>query len=114
MLAHAVGFIMSIVAFVVWLPQATLVLKNRKAPAMLAGVSIWTQILALFNALGWGLYAVLTGALWSGAPGIVNGPLAIMTIILLVRARRTLVTEHVHLPIEITHDMLEPEDEAVA
>lgn len=42
----------------------------------------------LVNATGWALYGVLTGAFWVGAPGIVNGPLAILSIVLVLRSRR--------------------------
>lgn len=85
---NALGFAMSVISFVLWLPQARLVWKNRRDPHALAGVSVVTQWLVLTNAIGWALYGVLTGAFWVGAPGIVNGPLAVMTTILVRHSRR--------------------------
>ncbi|WP_314503688.1 hypothetical protein [uncultured Microbacterium sp.] len=53
-------------------------------------MSTSSQLLLLMNACLWGAYAVGTGSLWVGAPGLVNGPLAIVTIVLLRHARREL------------------------
>ena len=51
-------------------------------------MSISSQVLLLTNASLWGAYAVVTGSLWVGAPGLVNAPVAILTIVILRRARR--------------------------
>src|SRR4051794_25297760 len=74
-------------SFVLWWPQAALVWRCREHSEELKGVSISSQLLLLANACLWGAYAVGTGSLWVGAPGLVNGPLAIVTIVLLKRAR---------------------------
>lgn len=78
---------MALISFVLWLPQARLIWKNRKNAEALQGVSRGTQLLVLVNATGWGLYAYLTEAFWVGAPGLINGPLAVYTLIILQRAR---------------------------
>lgn len=82
------GFIASVISFVLWWPQAALVWRCRKHGEQLRGVSTSSQVLLLMNACLWGAYAVGTGSLWVGAPGLVNGPLAIVTVVLLRRSRR--------------------------
>ena len=82
------GFIASVISFVLWWPQAALVWRCRTHREQLRGVSTSSQALLLMNACLWGAYAVGTGSLWVGAPGLVNGPLAIVTIVLLRRSRR--------------------------
>lgn len=85
-----VGLIASLVSFVLWWPQAALVWRCRRRGEQLTGVSTSSQLLLLMNAGLWGAYAVVTGSLWVGAPGLINGPLAITTIVLLRRARHEL------------------------
>ena len=82
------GFIASVVSFVLWWPQAALVWRCRQHGEQLRGVSTPSQVLLLMNACLWGAYALGTGSLWVGAPGLVNGPLAIVTVVLLRRSRR--------------------------
>src|SRR6478735_2164957 len=84
------GFIASLMSFVLWWPQAALVWRCRRQGEQLTGVSTSSQLLLLMNACLWGAYAVVTGSLWVGAPGLINGPLAIVTIVLLRRARQQL------------------------
>jgi len=84
------GFTASVMSFVLWWPQAALVWRCRKRGEQLRGVSTSSQLLLLTNACLWGAYAVGTGSLWVGAPGLVNGPLAIITIVLLRQARQRL------------------------
>lgn len=83
-----VGFIASVVSFVLWWPQAALVWRCRGGGEQLSAVSMSSQSLLLINAALWGAYAIGTGSLWVGAPGVINGPLAILTIVLLRRARQ--------------------------
>lgn len=85
--AQMVGFAASIIAFVLFAPQACHTWRVRNIPIALAGVSTGTQWLLLCNAVLWGVYAVLTGAFWVGAPGLVNGPLAVVTLALIYRGR---------------------------
>ena len=87
-LVDSLGFTASIVSFVLWWPQAVRVWHCRDSVAHLSGVSISSQLLLLTNAALWGVYAVVTGSLWVGAPGLVNAPLAVVTVVILRRARR--------------------------
>lgn len=89
---EVLGFAASVVSFVLWWPQAVRVWQCRRSVEHLSGVSISSQVLLLTNATLWGAYAIVTGSLWVGAPGMVNAPLAILTIVVLQRARRA------HLP----------------
>lgn len=87
LLTEGVGFLASAVSFVLWWPQAARVWRHRHDRGQLGGVSISTQVLLLVNASLWGVYAVFTGSFWVGAPGLVNAPLALLTIALLRRSR---------------------------
>ena len=87
LLTEAIGFVASVVSLVLWWPQAARVWRHRHDGGQLGGVSISTQVLLLVNAALWGAYAVATGSFWVGAPGLVNVPLALLTITLLRRAR---------------------------
>ena len=86
-LASWVGMIGTVLAFLLFLPQAQHTWANRARPERLRGISLASQGCIIANALVWGFYAVLTDAFWTGAPGIINAPLAICTILLLLRGR---------------------------
>ena len=88
MLVSVIGMFASVISFVLWIPQATLVWRERNNPIALIGVSPVTQILVLCNATLWGVYAILTSAFWAGAPGIINAPLAASTLVILYRGRK--------------------------
>jgi uncharacterized protein with PQ loop repeat len=85
---ETLGFTASVVSFVLWWPQAVRVWRCRRRGESLSGVSLSSQVLLLLNASLWGAYAVLTESLWVGAPGLINAPLAMVTIVVLARARR--------------------------
>ena len=85
--ADLAGFTGSVVSLVVWWPQALLVWQSRSDPHRLRGVSVTTQVLLFLNAVLWGAYAVATQSLWVGAPGLVNAPLALLTIAVTRRSR---------------------------
>ena len=87
LLTNVVGAAASLISFALWVPQARLTWMNRHDPAALAGVSAMTSWLILVNGVLWLVYAGLTGAFWSGAPGLVNIPLAVSTLVLLRRGR---------------------------
>ena len=89
MTTNLIGAIASVISFVLWLPQARTTYLHRHDPSALSGLSRGTFMLVLANALLWGLYAVLTKALWVGAPGLINGPLALWTLWLIHRANRS-------------------------
>lgn len=83
-----VGFLASVTAFVLFLPQALLTWRRRGDVEALRGVALGTQVVLLANAGLWGLYGVLTEAFWVAAPGLLNAPLAVLTIALVLRSRR--------------------------
>lgn len=80
-----IGFSAAIVSFVIFLPQALSTWKNRNDYSVLKVISPWTQYMILINATLWGVYAVITNAFWVGAPGLINAPLALLTIYFLSR-----------------------------
>lgn len=85
---NIVGFTAAVISFIIWLPQARSTWRYRNDPAALAVASLGTQLLVLLNATVWWVYAIGTEAYWSGAPGAVNLPLALLSIALILRARR--------------------------
>lgn len=85
---ETIGLLAAVISFTIFLPQALRTWRVRRDPIALAGISTGTQWLILSNAVLWGAYAVLTQAFWVGAPGLLNGPLAIATIFLVHRATR--------------------------
>lgn len=88
MLINILGFLASVISFALWIPQAKITWENRNIPEKLAGISKGTQMLVIANATIWALYSILTEAYWTGAPGIVNLPLAVATLVLIRRAER--------------------------
>lgn len=83
-LLGALGFLLS---FTLWLPQARRIWQTRHDAAAMRVVSLATYAMVLVNAIVWAAYGFLTGAFWAGAPGLANGPLAVMVIVLTLRAR---------------------------
>lgn len=92
MLEHLIGSAASVIAFALFLPQARATWRNRHNAAALRAVSLGTQWLVVTNALLWFAYGAVTQAFWIAAPGFVNLPLAMVSITLISRARRTAVT----------------------
>jgi uncharacterized protein with PQ loop repeat len=86
---ETLGFTASVVSFVLWWPQAVRVWRCRRRGDSLDGVSLSSQVLLLLNATLWGAYGLVTESLWVGAPGLINAPLAVVTIVVLHRARRS-------------------------
>lgn len=87
-MVDVIGFAASVTAFVLFLPQAALTWRARHNPAALRGVSVGTQLTLLLNAILWGVYGVSTNAYWVAAPGLINGPLAVLTLWLVMRPQR--------------------------
>lgn len=85
---NALGIMASIIAFLLFVPQAMRAWDARNQPAAMSAVSIGTQVLLLTNAIVWALYGLGTHAFWVAAPGIVNGPLALVVMSLVIRSRR--------------------------
>ncbi len=82
---EALGMMASLTSFLLWLPQGARVWKHRHDPSQLGGIAMSTQVISLAGNLLWGVYAMLIGSFWLGAPAVVNGPIAIGTILVLRR-----------------------------
>lgn len=93
MLINFLGLTASVISFILWLPQARVTWLSRKDPEKLRGISIGTQLLVMLNATIWAVYAVLANSLWVGVPGLVNFPLALITVIIVLKATRTRDTQ---------------------
>ncbi len=87
MAVNLVGALGCAISFILWLPQAKRIWAVRHDGSAMSSVSPGTYWLVLANAVLWAVYAALTGAWWSGAPGLVNAPLAVLVLILVARSR---------------------------
>jgi uncharacterized protein with PQ loop repeat len=85
---EAIGMMASLTSFLLWLPQGARVWKHRRDPAQLQGIVLSTQWISVAGNLLWGVYALLIGSFWLGAPALVNGPIAIATIVIVGRGSR--------------------------
>lgn len=88
LLTEATGLLASISGFLVWLPQARRVWKDRDDPARLTGISLQTQALSLVGNALWLVHAIGIGSFWLAAPSAVNIPVVLMTIVVVRRAQR--------------------------
>ena len=93
---HFVGFIASTISFVMFMPQAMRTWSMRGDSHALLGVSIAQQWLIVANASLWFVYGWMTEAFWVAAPGFVNLPLAVFSIVLIFKARRGFSAQEVH------------------
>jgi uncharacterized protein with PQ loop repeat len=82
---ESIGMMASLTSFLLWLPQGARVWKHRHDPSRLGGIAMSTQVISLAGNLLWGVYAILIGSFWLGAPAVVNGPIALGTIVVLRR-----------------------------
>lgn len=89
MILNLVGFAAATISFIMWLPQAITTWKHRNNPQELRGISKGTHYFVLANAVLWGVYGVMSGSYWAGAPGLINFPLSALTLILIRRATKT-------------------------
>lgn len=112
LLTEAVGLVASLFSLVVWMPQAARVWRVRHDPVQLSGVSLLTQAMSVGGAVAWTAYAVLIDSFWVGAPSVVNGPLAVATIVVVRRSRRQAV-EAVRVPVRDVAPAPLPGPEAV-
>ncbi len=85
---EVIGMMASLTSFLLWLPQGARVWKHRDDPAQLQGIVLTTQVISLAGNVLWGVYALLIGSFWLGAPALVNGPIAVATIVVVARAAR--------------------------
>lgn len=88
LLTEATGLLASISGFLVWLPQARRVWRDRRDPARLTGISLQTQALSLVGNVLWLVHAIGIGSFWLAAPSAVNIPVVLMTIVVVRRAQR--------------------------
>lgn len=84
---NTIGILASVLAFIVFVPQALRVWRARNDHHALLGVSIVSNVFIINNSLVWFLYAWTVGEFWVGAAGIVNLPLASMIVICIIRSR---------------------------
>lgn len=87
-LSSIVGFLATLVAFTLFIPQAVTTWRHRNNPVELRGVSITTQVLVLLSALLWNIYAILEHTFWVGIHESLAIPIAIFIIFLVVKARK--------------------------
>lgn len=86
--ADLIGLVGSVISTVLWWPQARTTWAARHDASALIGLSLGTLSLLVLNALVWGIYAIWTGAWFSGVPGLINLPLALWMFVIVLRARR--------------------------
>lgn|SRR5690625_4938287 len=64
MLTNTIGFLASCIAFIMFIPSAVTIYKNRHDAHALRGSSIGMNLLLITNALLWGVYGFLSSAFW--------------------------------------------------
>ena len=95
---EAIGMLASLTSFLLWLPQGVRVWRHRHDPAQLQGIVLSTQVISLSGTVLWGVYALLIDSFWLGAPSLVNGPIAIATLVIVGRANRSTRAQAVARP----------------
>lgn len=88
------GPVASAIAFLVFIPQAWSVWRNRDDAHSLRAISVTSNAFIVNNSILWGLYAWHLKEFWVGAAGIVNAPLAGMIIAIVFRADRRARRSH--------------------
>lgn len=83
-----IGAIGTAVSTVMFIPQMLRVWRHRSSPSALLGVSLTAQAFVLANACVWFIYGGVTGQFWPAAPGVVSLQVALVTIVMVLRARR--------------------------
>lgn len=83
-----IGAIGTLVSTVMFIPQMLRVWRHRSSPANLLGVSLTAQAFVLANAGVWFIYGGVTGQFWPAAPGLVSLQVAMVTVVMVLRARR--------------------------
>jgi len=89
---HAAGLAASIVSLLLWLPQVRTTWRHRNNATEMAGISSATQYLLIINQLMWLVYGLLINSFWVWSSLIVNLPAAILTLLLIHRAKRQLAS----------------------
>ena len=83
-----IGAIGTAVSTVMFIPQMLRVWRHRSSPDALLGVSLTAQAFVLANACVWFIYGGVTGQFWPAAPGLVSLQVAMVTVVMVLRARR--------------------------
>ncbi len=95
---EVIGMMASLTSFLIWLPQGVRVWRHRNDPAGLQSIVLSTQVISLTGSALWGTYAVLIDSFWLGAPSLVNGPIAVATLVVCHRAQRSVAPAALALP----------------
>ncbi|NMR21352.1 hypothetical protein [Cellulomonas fimi] len=96
---EAIGMMASLTSFLLWLPQGARVWRTRHDLSQLQGIALSTQVISLLGNVLWGVYALAIGSFWLGAPSVVNGPIALATIVIVRRAQRAADREATPAPV---------------
>ena len=83
-----IGAIGTAVSTVMFIPQMLRVWRHRSSPDALLGVSLTAQAFVLANACVWFIYGGVTGQFWPAAPGLVSLQVSMVTVVMVLRARR--------------------------
>lgn len=83
----ALGYTGALLSSLMLLPQAATVVRRRHDPDGLAGISWGSMALTLCNAVVWLVWALLSTAYPAGIPSLINGPVAVMALVILWRTR---------------------------
>ncbi|GIG29007.1 hypothetical protein [Cellulomonas marina] len=82
------GLLASITGLVGGLPHARHVWRHRREPSALQGISLASFAVALVGNVMWTVYGVGIGSFWVAAPCAVNGPIAVLTLVVVGRSKR--------------------------
>lgn len=88
LLINVLGFVATLFAIFMWVPQARITWQNRNNAQKLAGVSETTQWLSAVSYLLWGVFGALSESFWVMAPSLISFPLSVATIVVVRRGRR--------------------------
>lgn len=88
LLINVIGFVATLFAIFMWVPQARITWQNRNNAQKLAGVSETTQWLSAGSYLLWGVFGALSESFWVMAPSLISFPLSVATIVVVRRGRR--------------------------
>lgn len=88
LIINVLGFVATLFAIFMWVPQARITWQNRNNAQKLAGVSETTQWLSAASYLLWGVFGALSESFWVMAPSLISFPLSVATIVVVRRGRR--------------------------
>lgn len=88
LIVNVLGFVATLFAIFMWVPQARITWQNRNNAQKLAGVSETTQWFSAVSYLLWGVFGALSESFWVMAPSLISFPLSVATIVVIRRGRR--------------------------